>query len=242
MGVGARAGTGEATGDGEHGGGPHIRSVAAPSSRSANFPAVKIFVVGAGQVGSTIVESLHDEHDITVIDLDRSRLNALSHHYDVATVEGNGASRHTLQDAGLPGADLFIACTSRDEVNIIASMFSKKLSPGTKTIVRTTNEEYLDVWRERQLDVDWVVSSERETALAISRIIGVPAAKLTDVFAEGQVQIVEFDVEPAEGRLAADLPLSDAAAEAAERRRVGEVIGRPLREANLPPEDRKSVV
>ena len=73
-------------------------------------------------------------------------------------------------------------------------MITKALSPRTTTIVRTTNPEYLDVWREGQLDVDFIVSSEVETALAVSRAVGVPAARQTDVFAEGQVQLVEFDV------------------------------------------------
>ena len=100
-----------------------------------------------------------------------------------------------LQQCGIKDADLLIACTSRDESNLIAAMFTKKLSPDTKAVVRTTDEEYLDVWRERQLDVDLIVSSEHETAHAISRTIGVPAARQTDVFADGKVQIVEFDVE-----------------------------------------------
>ena len=156
---------------------------------------MRIIVIGAGQVGTTIVEALHDEHELTVVDLDTTRLSALSHRFDVVTVEGNGGSRRTLQEARVAEADLLIACTSRDEANIIAAMFAKKLSPETKTIVRTTDVEYLEVWHERQLDVDFIVSSELETAFAVSRTIGVPAARQTDVFADGQVQIVEFDVE-----------------------------------------------
>jgi trk system potassium uptake protein TrkA len=175
---------------------------------------VRIFVIGAGQVGATVVEALHAEHDLTVIDLDRNRLNALAQRYDVATIEGNGASRRALADAGIQDADLLIACTSRDEVNIVASMFSKLLSPETKTIVRTTNVEYLEIWQERQLDVDFMVSSELEAAHAISRIIGVPAARQTDVFADGQVEMVEFEIDEASPR--------------------GPVIGRPLREAAIP--------
>jgi len=175
-------------------------------------------VVGAGQVGTTVVEALHHDHDLTVIDLDRARLTAISHRYDVVIVEGNGASRRTLQDAGILGADLLIACTSRDEPNIVSSMFTKMLSPETKTIVRTTNVEYLEIWQERLLDVDFMVSSELETAHAIARIIGVPAARQTDVFAEGQVQMVEFEVEAVAG--------SDG------------VVGVPLREARIPPESK----
>ena len=73
---------------------------------------------------------------------------------------------------------------------------------------------YLEAWRERELDVDFMVSSEVETANAISAIIGIPAARQTDVFAEGEVQIVEFDVPP--------------------RRFNDALIGRPLRRAAIP--------
>jgi trk system potassium uptake protein TrkA len=175
---------------------------------------VKIVVIGAGQVGTTIVEALHDEHELTVVDVDEGRLQAVSHRYDVTTLEGNGASRRTLEEAGLRDAALMIACTSRDEANLIAAMFARTVSPETKTAIRTTDEEYLDVWRERQLDVDQIVSSELETAIAISQIIGVPAARQTDVFADGQVQIVEFDVEAGRGE--------------------DELIGKLLREAEIP--------
>ena len=171
---------------------------------------MRIFVIGAGQVGSTVVEALHHEHELTLIDLDADRLSTLSYKFDIGTIEGNGASRRTLRDAGIDQADLLIAATSRDEVNIVSSMFAKKLSPETKTIVRTTNVEYLDLWQERELDVDFVISSEVETAHAVSRIIGVPAARQTDVFADGQVQMVEFDVPDAADAKVVGLPLREA--------------------------------
>jgi trk system potassium uptake protein TrkA len=81
-------------------------------------------------------------------------------------------------------------------------------------VVRTTSVEYLDAWREREIDVDFMVSSELETANAISGLIGIPAARQTDVFADGQVQVVEFDVPEGAG--------NDA------------VIGCPLRDAEVP--------
>jgi trk system potassium uptake protein TrkA len=156
---------------------------------------VKIFLIGAGQVGTAIVEALHDDHELIVLDLDVSRIAALSARYDISTVEGNGASRRVLAAAGVASCDLLIACTSRDESNIVSAMIAKAVSPRVTTIVRTTNPEYLEVWREGQLDVDFIVSSEVETAHAITRTIAVPAARQTDVFADGQVQLVEFDVD-----------------------------------------------
>jgi trk system potassium uptake protein len=193
---------------------------------------MKIFVIGAGQVGSTVVEALHDDHDLTMIDLDRNRLTTLANRYDIAAVEGNGASRRTLQQAGVEKADLLIACTSRDEVNIVAATLAKMISPETRTIVRTANVEFLELWQERQLDVDFMVSSELETARAVAQIIGFPAARQTDVFADGQVQMVEFDIPPdTNGRHNKHAPLSELAPRAATE---DSVIGRPLREAAIP--------
>ena len=176
---------------------------------------MRIVLIGAGEVGSTVVEALHDEHAVTVVDLDGSRLNAISHRHDVTTVEGNGATRSILQEAGIGEADLLIACSSRDEPNIIAAMLAKKLNSRIRTVVRAVEVEYLEAWHERLLDVDLVVSSEIEAAYAVGRTLGVPAARQTDVFAEGQVQIVEFDVEREQGT-------------------HDHVIGRPLREADIP--------
>jgi trk system potassium uptake protein TrkA len=193
---------------------------------------VRVVVIGAGQVGSTVVEALHHDHHVTVVDVDAGRLGVVGDRFDAATVEGNGASRRALEEAGIRGTELLIACTSRDETNIIAAVFTRRLSPATTTIVRTTDEEYLEVWHERYLDVDFVVSSERETAIAISQTIGIPAARQTDVFAEGQVQVVEFDVEDQGGPAPNSLPLSEAAAQAAARK--GTLVGVPLREAALP--------
>jgi trk system potassium uptake protein TrkA len=178
---------------------------------------MKIVIVGAGQVGSTVVEALQAEHDLSVIDIVRERLEALAYRYDVRTIEANGASRKALQDAGIDKADLFIACTSRDEVNLVACSFARIEAPKATTVIRTSNVEYIQLWRAGRLDVDFAVSSELETAHAVTRSIGMPAARQTDVFARGQVQIVEFDVP--EG--------ADAS-----------VVGPSLREARLPDDSR----
>ena len=178
---------------------------------------MKIFVIGAGQVGSTVVDALHAEHNLTVIDLDASRITPLAYRYDIATIEGNGASRRALADAGVSDADLVIACTSRDEANLVAATFARIEAPRATTVIRTSNVEYIELWREGRLDVDFVVSSEVETAHAIARAIGVPAAVQTDVFANGQVQLVEYDV-------------SDHSSPA--------IVGSPLRECAIPADSR----
>jgi trk system potassium uptake protein TrkA len=182
---------------------------------------VRIFLIGAGQVGTTVVEALHSDHELTVLDTEASRLRALAERFDVATYEGDGTSRKDLADAGVADVDLVIACTSRDEANLVAGMFARREAHGATTVIRTSNVEYVELWRAGQLDVDFVVSSELETAHTISRTIGVPAARQTDIFAEGQVQIVEFDVD------------EDAAAD---------TLGVPLRRAGIPQDSKVAAI
>jgi trk system potassium uptake protein TrkA len=182
---------------------------------------VRVFLIGAGQVGVTIVEALHEDHEISVLDREVSRLQALSGRYDVAVHEGDGTSRKDLAAAGIAGSDLVIACTSRDEANLVAGMFGRREAEGATTVIRTSSIEYVELWRAGELDVDFVVSSELETAHAISRIVGIPAARQTDVFADGQVQIGEFDVD------------SDASKE---------IVDVPLRSAGIPPDSKVAAI
>jgi trk system potassium uptake protein TrkA len=182
---------------------------------------MRILLVGAGDVGQTIVEALHGEHDLTVVDLDPRCLAALSYRFDVRTVTGNGATRSVLQEAGVEKADLVMATTSRDEANLVSAMLVKRVSHA-RTIVRTSNAEYLEAWREREIDVDFMVSAELEAANAVAGAIGIPAARQTDVFADGQVQIVEFDVPADVARSA--------------------VVGRPLRAAAFPPDSKVATI
>jgi trk system potassium uptake protein TrkA len=160
------------------------------------------------------VEALHDEHELTVIDMDAERLSALADRYDVRTVEGNGTTKRVMRDAGVQDASLLIACSPREDANLVSAMLARKLSTEVRVIVRTSSPEYLEAWREREIDVDFMVSSELETANAISGHIGIPAARQTDVFADGKVQIVEFDVP--------------------DNAESGPVIKRPLNEAAIP--------
>src|SRR5687768_299070 len=174
---------------------------------------MRIIVLGAGHVGRAIVDALHDEHEATVIDVDGRRLAALSDRYDVRVVEGDGTTKRVVIKAGVEDADLFLGCSPREEANLVCAMLVKRLS-GAKAIIRTSSTAYLDAWRERHLDVDFMVSPELETANAVSASLGIPAARQTDVFADGKVQVVEFDVPADADRNA--------------------VIGRSLRQAEIP--------
>ena len=124
---------------------------------------MKIIVLGAAHIGRALVDALHEEHEITVIDISADRLAALSDRYDVRTVEGDGTTEQVIRKAGVEEADLFIGCSPREEANLVGAMLAKRLS-GAQTIVRSTSTAYLDAWRERHLEVDFMVSPELETA------------------------------------------------------------------------------
>ena len=174
---------------------------------------MKVIVLGAGHVGAVLVDALHDDHEVVVVDADDDRLAQFRGRYDVRTVQGEGTAREELRKAGIETADLLIACSPREELNLVSAMLVKRLS-AAQVVVRTSSPAYLEAWREREIDVDFMVSSELETANSISAIVGIPAARQTDVFAEGKVQIVEFDVPP--------------------RTTNDALIGRPLRRAAIP--------
>jgi trk system potassium uptake protein len=178
---------------------------------------MKIIVLGAGHVGRTLVDALHTQHQLTVVDTDARRLASVAERYDVRTVQGDGTTRRVVRKAGCEDADLLMACSSREEANLVCAILVKRLSDA-KTVVRTTSMELLEAWREGEMEVDFMISPELETANAIAGIVGLPAARQTDVFADGRVQIVEFDVP-------ADAP-------------DGVLVGTPLRHAEVPPDSK----
>ena len=106
---------------------------------------MKIVIAGAGEVGSHLAKMLSNEsNEITVIDSDNERLEALSANTDIVTVVGNPSAIHTLQNAGVANADLFIAVNPSEsqDVNIVSAMLAKKLG-SKKATARINNEEYL---------------------------------------------------------------------------------------------------
>ena len=149
---------------------------------------MKIIVLGAGHVGRTLVDALHREHEVTVIDVDGARLEAFADAYDVRTVQGDGATRRVVRQAGVDQADLLLACSPREGANLVCAILAKRLSDA-KTVVRTTSVELLEAWRAGEIDVDFMISPELETANAIAGIVGLPAARQTDSFADGRVLV-----------------------------------------------------
>ncbi|MGW3680436.1 Trk system potassium transporter TrkA [Streptomyces prasinus] len=177
---------------------------------------MRVVVVGAGQVGHTVVKSLAEAHECTVIDLDEARLEAVSHAYDVRIARGSGTSRETLLEAGVADAELVLACTSRDEVNLVTAMLARRLS-SARTVVRATGMDYLEAWRAGDLDVDLLVSTAFETASAVARVLHVPGARHVDFFAGGEVVVLGVDIREARPPRFAGRRLRDAELPAASR-------------------------
>ncbi len=155
---------------------------------------MKIIVIGDGKVGTTITENISKEgHDVTIIDKNEKVIENLVNKYDVLGILGNGASYEILKSAGAKTADIVIASTSSDEINILACVFAKKLG-AKNTIARIRNYEYNEQVEEMKahLDLTMTINPERETANDILNIINFQEAIHVDRFADGKVDLVEF--------------------------------------------------
>lgn len=155
-----------------------------------------IIIVGEGKVGYTLAEHLSREnHDVTIIDTNDAALRRASELLDVMGVKGNGASIATLREAGVEAADILIAVTGMDEVNMVCCLTAKRL--GAKyTIARVRNVEYAKDMAalKGELGIDLVINPENATALEISQLLRFPTAANLETFYRGRVEMISFRV------------------------------------------------
>ncbi len=155
---------------------------------------MKIVIIGNGGVGETLVEYICREgHNVTVIDEDSATIDAVVNKYDVLGIIGNGSRVSTQKEAGMDSADLVIAVSPSDEVNIICCMIARRL--GAKhSIARVRDPEYLsqNTFMCRELGIDMIVNPEYEAAREGAKIIRFPAAMKLDKFAQGRVEVAEI--------------------------------------------------
>lgn len=159
---------------------------------------MNVVIVGDGKVGGTIASQLASEgHDIIVIDNNTRVLNNASNTLDIISVEGNGASMAVQKRAGVQNADLLIAATSADEVNMLACLVGKKLGV-SHTIARVRNPEYYAQINEmkEELGLSMAVNPEYAAAAEILRLLRFPSALKIEVFARGRVELVEVKIPP----------------------------------------------
>lgn len=154
---------------------------------------MKIIIVGCGKVGSTLAEQLdYEGHDVTVIDNKPAAIQAVSNVLDVMHVVGNGANYQTQLEAGVKEANLLIAVTSSDELNLLCCLIAKKAG-NCNTIARVRNPEYtqgLGIIKE-DLGLSMIINPEQTAALEIARLLRLPSAIKIDTFAKGKVELLK---------------------------------------------------
>ena len=158
---------------------------------------MRIIIVGCGKVGELLTEYISREgHDVVVVDSDPQVIEDVVNEHDVMGIAGNGASNSVLTEAGADGADLLVAVTASDELNIMCCLVARKL--GTKhTIARVRNPEYSDqmVFMRDEFGLSMTVNPEYDAAHEILRVIQFPEALRVDTFAKGRVDLVELKID-----------------------------------------------
>ena len=155
---------------------------------------MKIIIVGCGRVGQTLAEKLNiDGNDVTIIDMSAQKVKDLTGKIDVMGVVGNGATHTVQREAGVDSADLFIAVTNSDELNLLCCIIAKK-EGGCATIARLKNPEYSEVapYLQKELGLAMVINPEYAAAEEIARVLRFPSAIKIEPFAKGKVELIKF--------------------------------------------------
>ncbi|MEZ5509871.1 MAG: Trk system potassium transporter TrkA [Gammaproteobacteria bacterium] len=155
---------------------------------------MKIIILGAGQVGGTLAANLASEHnDITVVDTDTERLNELQDRFDIRTVQGMASHPSVLRQAGCDDADMLIAVTNSDEINMVACQVAYSLHRTPTKIARVRSAQYLTkggLFGNDAFPIDVIISPEQVVTQYITRLIENPGALQVLDFAEGLAQLV----------------------------------------------------
>ena len=158
---------------------------------------MKIVIIGDGKVGHKLTIQLSEEnYDVVLIDQNEGKLKEALNQLDILCITGDGADAKVQKEAGVPGADLVVACASTDELNMLSCLLAKRL--GAKhTIARVRNPIYyqqIDLLKE-DLRLSMAVNPELMAAFEISRSILLPDTAKVETFMKGKVEMVEFIVK-----------------------------------------------
>lgn len=157
---------------------------------------MRIIIVGCGKVGTTLAEQLVQEgHNIALIDTNEDVLQKLSNTLDVIGIVGNGASYNVQMDAGIDKADLLIAITSSDELNLLCCLIAKKAG-NCHTIARVRNPVYSEEinFIKEELGLSMIINPELATAKEIAKLLKFPSAIKIDTFAKGKIELLKFQI------------------------------------------------
>jgi len=159
---------------------------------------MNIIIAGAGKVGKVLVRQLTAEgHALTVIDQDSQVLEKLVVQYDAIGVQGNCAAKTVLEQADVQSADLLIAATNADEVNLLCCMTAHGINTNIHTIARIRDPEYAEqVMAMRDtFPLSLTVNPEKQAAMEIERLLKFPGFLRRDFFAKGRSQLVELRID-----------------------------------------------
>lgn len=171
---------------------------------------MQIIIVGCGKVGRKLIHELSEEnHNITIVDINSEAVKTTALQYDVMGIEGNGTSYRVLEDADIKNADVLIAVTHSDEVNLLCCFIAKK--SGCQTIARVRNPIYLaeSVFFKRELGISMIINPERSAAREIVRLLQFPSAHDISSFAKSVIDMITFKVKENSilvGRKLAEIP------------------------------------
>lgn len=157
---------------------------------------LNIIIVGCGKVGMTLIEQLSKEgHDITIIDKNAAKVQEMSNLYDIMGLVGNGASYSVQMEAGIENADLIIAVTASDELNLLCCTVAKQVGD-CAAIARVRTPDYSKEagYLRVKLGLTMIINPELEASLETARILYLPTALEVNSFAHGQAEIVKFKI------------------------------------------------
>ena len=162
-------------------------------------PSMRIVIVGCGKIGQSILKSLlRENHEIVAVDIDPDVISAISGNYDVMGICGAGTHFKTLSDAMVKNAELFIATTGSDELNMLSCFLAKRM--GAKhTVARIRGQEYSEEniqFLKRQLELSMVINPEQLTAQTIFNILKFPSAVRSETFTRRRFEMAELSVKP----------------------------------------------
>jgi trk system potassium uptake protein TrkA len=161
---------------------------------------MNFIIIGAGEVGYHLASRLSQEKmDVVIIEKDEEKVKRVIDTLDVQTIHGSGSSIETLKQAGIEEADMIIAVTNSDEVNMISCLVASAQSKVPIKIARIRNQEYSqnsDILGEKHLNIDLTINPEMEMVKTISRLVEIPDATDIVEFAEGRVRITGIKVDP----------------------------------------------
>lgn len=155
-----------------------------------------IIIVGCGQVGETLAAELGEEgNNITIVDLSAEKISTITSKLDIMGIVGNGATHTTLREAGIEDADLLIAVTDSDELNLLCCLVAKRHGK-CQVIARIQNPVYNSEssYLKNELGLAMVINPQHAAAEEIARVLRFPAANKIETFAKGRVELLKFRI------------------------------------------------